>query len=231
VTKYIMPSGVYKRTKKHKEICAKNSSFKKGFSPWNKNIKYNETQKAKLNLLGLTTSNPWNIGKRWSTDVIEKISNSCMGRDGNSGSFKKGQKSWHSGKVDVYSDETIKKMRDAKLGKYIGENHPNWKGNPIDSSKYSRKRRERERNAVGFHTKKEWEELKEKYNYSCPSCNRKEPEIKLTKDHILPISENGSNEIENIQPLCKRCNSKKSTKSYFYVALKVNIDGLKSQSK
>jgi 5-methylcytosine-specific restriction endonuclease McrA len=65
-------------------------------------------------------------------------------------------------------------------------------------------------------TIQQWEELKKQYNYTCPNCGRKEPEIKLTIDHIVPISQGGKNTIDNIQPLCKECNSKKLTKIIKY---------------
>ena len=61
----------------------------------------------------------------------------------------------------------------------------------------------------GYFSKKEWEELKKKYNYTCSSCGMIEPKIKLTKDHIIPLNKNGTNWIDNIQPLCGSCNSKK----------------------
>lgn len=41
----------------------------------------------------------------------------------------------------------------------------------------------------------------------CLKCERKD---KLTIDHIIPISKNGSNHISNLQTLCEKCNSKKS---------------------
>lgn len=64
----------------------------------------------------------------------------------------------------------------------------------------------RERGAIGYHTLEEWTILKDSYNNKCAGCGRN---IELTKDHIIPLSEGGSDYIENIQPLCKSCNSRK----------------------
>ena len=87
------------------------------------------------------------------------------------------------------------------------EAHRRWKKkNPERMAHLKARRYARERNAIGSHTFEQWEELKKKYRNKCAFC--REEKI-LTKDHIIPLSENGTDFIENIQPLCRNCNSKK----------------------
>jgi 5-methylcytosine-specific restriction endonuclease McrA len=78
------------------------------------------------------------------------------------------------------------------------------------------KRRARKNGTNGNYTRKEWLELKQFYNYRCPACKRKEPEIQLTIDHIVPLSKGGRHNATNIQPLCFSCNSRKNIKIVKY---------------
>jgi hypothetical protein len=73
----------------------------------------------------------------------------------------------------------------------------------------------------GSHTFEEWQELKKKFNYTCPCCGKSEPEINLTEDHIIPLSKNGTDLINNIQPLCLICNISKHTKIVQYYCEKL----------
>jgi 5-methylcytosine-specific restriction endonuclease McrA len=57
----------------------------------------------------------------------------------------------------------------------------------------------------------EWRALCEQFNHRCALCGER---AKLTVDHIVPVSRGGSSRIENIQPLCLSCNSKKGAKLY-----------------
>lgn len=68
--------------------------------------------------------------------------------------------------------------------------------------------------AEGNHTLQERELLKEQYEHKCRGCWMQK---RLTKDHIIPLSKWWSDRINNIQPLCCNCNSKKHNKlDYIY---------------
>jgi len=87
------------------------------------------------------------------------------------------------------------------------EAHKRWvKKNPERMAHLKARRYARKKGAEGNHTLEEWQELKEKFNYKCVHCGLKKI---LTKDHIIPLSLGGTDYIENIQPLCRSCNSKK----------------------
>lgn len=87
------------------------------------------------------------------------------------------------------------------------------KANPEKTRAARHLRRARLANAKGDFTAAEFLALCEHYDNKCLCCG----EIKkLTVDHVIPLSKGGDNDIHNIQPLCKSCNSKKHTKSTDY---------------
>jgi hypothetical protein len=65
----------------------------------------------------------------------------------------------------------------------------------------------------GSHTADEWRKLCESYNYRCAACNKKRP---LTKDHIVAVTQGGTDDIVNLQPLCRVCNSRKHGRTMEY---------------
>lgn len=61
-------------------------------------------------------------------------------------------------------------------------------------------------------TRAEWQAIKARHDYRCLMCGKQEPEIKLTLDHIVPVVQGGGFTADNIQPLCRSCNSRKHAK-------------------
>lgn len=59
-------------------------------------------------------------------------------------------------------------------------------------------------------TAQEWEAIKARQNYRCLICG-KETE-RLTRDHIIPLSKGGRHTADNIQALCRSCNSRKNNR-------------------
>lgn len=59
--------------------------------------------------------------------------------------------------------------------------------------------------AIATHTKSEWLALVDACGNACVRCGG----AGVVKDHITPIYQGGSDGIDNLQPLCKSCNSRK----------------------
>lgn len=76
-------------------------------------------------------------------------------------------------------------------------------------SQYENDRRARKIAAGGSHTLQEWNRLMECHQSRCVICKVHNDASPLTRDHIIPISKGGSDDISNIQPLCRSCNSRK----------------------
>lgn len=87
-----------------------------------------------------------------------------------------------------------------------------WKKQHPEVNRFEVKSRFHKKRATsdGSITFEAWEGMKKSYNFTCPVCGKSEPEIRLTMDHIKPVSKGGTHTIDNLQPLCMLCNCKKS---------------------
>jgi len=136
----------------------------------------------------------------------------------------KDPKDWiYYGRIKEYKHEWYLKHKEelsrkgkenySKNKKRIEEINKRWKkNNPEKVSFIKQAYKRRKRTAEGNFTFEEWENLKKRCDYICQRCGKKEPEIKLTVDHIIPLDKGGTNYIKNIQPLCGSCNSSKGNR-------------------
>jgi 5-methylcytosine-specific restriction endonuclease McrA len=109
------------------------------------------------------------------------------------------------------------KRTNERYRKYAAEyNRRYWQLHPEKLVPYWSNCRSRKLRAEGVFTASEWKNLCTYYEYTCLCCRRCEPEIKLTVDHVVPLSKGGTNFIGNIQPLCQSCNSSKRAKIIDY---------------
>lgn len=74
------------------------------------------------------------------------------------------------------------------------------------------RRRARVLGALGSFTPAEWQAIRIAQDHCCLMCGKREPEIILTRDHVIPLSRGGTNDASNLQGLCGPCNSRKHTR-------------------
>lgn len=70
--------------------------------------------------------------------------------------------------------------------------------------------------SAGYLTVQLWRERKMLFGSACARCGKHEQSEILFLDHIKPLSKQGDNMAENIQPLCCGCSSIKGTKTIAY---------------
>lgn len=108
-------------------------------------------------------------------------------------------------RVKAYSDAN----REAKRAY-----HKRWReANPEKFAAALMTRRARKKGAEGKFTDREWFALNDAFGWKCLRCDRPHTESALTKDHVVPLRDGGSNDISNIQPLCLPCNLWKNART------------------
>jgi hypothetical protein len=80
------------------------------------------------------------------------------------------------------------------------------KDNPDKANHQQNTKRIRKAQAEGSHTVEQWKLLKSFFD-CCPKCGQV---ARFTRDHIIPLAKGGTDYIDNIQVLCRSCNSSKN---------------------
>lgn len=112
-------------------------------------------------------------------------------------------------RMELYQKEYYLKNKER-----IREKNKKWENAfPEKRAAITSRRRANLSKAEGSFTQKEWKALCLKYENTCLCCGSKE---KMTPDHVVPLARGGTNDIQNIQPLCRSCNSRKGAKTIDY---------------
>lgn len=187
----------------------------KGNIPWNKGKKGVQLGANKGKKFSLETRHKMSIAKI-AQHIVPKSA------------FKKGEPGFWTGKKHpiVLSEQGRKNI----IASISGEKSPFWKGGisllPGYRSFIVKRRKIKKLGNGGSHTLTQWLNLKKKFNFMCLCCKKYEPDIKLTEDHIIPVSKGGNDNIENIQPLCRSCNSIKGISIFNYKFIKYKYDSI-----
>lgn len=121
---------------------------------------------------------------------------------------KKADGRWHQKRMkDEFAKFRLKVEQKSESGK-AGAN-AKWKRLTNSQGKIKRSERLAEARKKGTHSERQWVLLKRLLEGTCVICFKKEPDVKIVKDHVIPIYQDGSDSIENIQPACRSCNAHK----------------------
>lgn len=98
--------------------------------------------------------------------------------------------------------------------------------NSIPDMVYNHKLRASKKFGLSEHfTAPEWVNLCLRYGCICLACKEKLVIYLLPPDHIVPLTKGGTNTIDNIQPLCTKCNIGKNNRTFNW---RVRVDDLYS---
>ena len=104
-----------------------------------------------------------------------------------------------------------RKENSEDINKYMRE----WRAANGDKAKaIVHRRRSLKKASGGRYSAAEWNALVSHYGNKCLGCGR--DDLPLTVDHIIPIAKGGRSDIDNLQPLCRACNSRKRDKVIDY---------------
>lgn len=123
--------------------------------------------------------------------------------------YNKGYRKTHLNESKQYNAEYYKKH----FGEYKARLRRWRKENPEQVGIQIHRRRTKATQAGGSYTTEEWKALRKRFGNRCLACRRRR---RLTPDHVIPVAKGGTSNIDNIQPLCGPCNSKKATRTTDY---------------
>jgi hypothetical protein len=186
---------------------SKQSRCKECFAIQNKEYRINNKEKVAQYSKEWQRNNPEKVkirNEKWRKANIEK-SNAA-------------RRKWQKNNPDKI------KKQDPEVARRWRANHPEKAKEVVKKYQAShpeirreqvRKRRALKKGVSGEHfTEKQWRELLDFYGGKCIAPG--EHAGRIERDHVIPFTKGGTDSIDNIQPLCKLHNIRKSNKTTDY---------------
>lgn len=148
--------------------------------------------------------------EKWCKDNPDKIKEASRNyRNSNQDKRKASFQLWRTLHLEEAKKNSRERLRErrAEFPEKVRE---------VDRKRYAAHReaelaaQHKRRAAVGSFTGDELKAKFEEHGNKCVHCGTTEKRLEV--DHITPLKKGGTNYIENIQPLCKSCNSSKGAR-------------------
>ena len=155
-----------------------------------------------------------NDNRRWQKEHPDKVREKSRDwRQANPDKAHKVAARWRQNHPDKHH-ENFRKWARANNDKINETRRRRNQANPGKNAASINCRRTRKSMAGGGYTPAEFKSLISHYDNKCLCCGRND--VKLTADHVIPVVKGGSSNIDNIQPICQSCNSRKGDRIIDY---------------
>ncbi len=128
--------------------------------------------------------------------------------------YKKAWTKTNAVRTAAYKREYYEQNREEVIARSKGWAENNLKKVEQFKANNRRKRRAAKHASGDNFTAQQFVELCEKYGNKCLCCG--DTAAVLEADHVVPLTRGGSDDIDNIQPLCGTCNRSKFVKTIDY---------------
>lgn len=122
----------------------------------------------------------------------------------------------YSKKYREKNKEKIYEYWNSDKGKEIKANYRKTEKGQASTARNNYNKFKRNKNTINNLTTEEKNIILFLQNYKCVDCNEYFDNVNPTLDHIIPLSKGGGLTKNNIQILCKSCNSKKYINDFDY---------------
>lgn len=109
--------------------------------------------------------------------------------------------------------DCVRRCKAKYKAKYQAAENERYRRHPEKKAQKNAASYARRKGDVGDHTYKEWLAQLRAFGHRCAYCRARLTRTTRSRDHAIPLSRGGSNDISNIVPACRSCNSRKGART------------------